>query len=125
MKKPIAIIVIIHNDLQNHSRDKLYEEHFSWLKTELEDISRRYVFIHMPDNDDVNELAEFNYRNDDEVAAINDWKQKTQDLYDSMSKQKSFQSGLVKILLLTRYNINETLWGLLGGVAGITYQKSY
>ncbi|MCK1790057.1 hypothetical protein [Pseudomonas violetae] len=125
MKKPIAIMVVIHNDLQDYPREKLYEDYFGWLKTELEDISGRPVFIHMSDKEDVTELSDYNYRNDDPGAAVMGWKQKTEELYRSIYKQQSFHSGLVKILLLTRYNIDETLWGLLGGVAGVTFMRSY
>ncbi|MHC8317044.1 reprolysin-like metallopeptidase [Pseudomonas sp. LB3P31] len=125
MKKPITIMVVIHNDLQDYSREKLYDDHFSWLQTELEDISGRPVFIHMSDKNDVPELSDYSYRNTDVGAAAEGWKQKTGDLHNSMSQQQSFHSGLVKILLLTRNNVDETLWGLLGSVGGVTFMKSY
>lgn len=125
MKKPITIVVIIHNDLLDYPRDKLYQDYFSWLATELEDISQRPVFIQMSDKDEVPELSNYNYRNPDMDAAAKGWQQIVRDLYNTISKQESFHSDLVKILLLTRYNINETLWGLLGGIGGVAYRKGY
>ncbi|KAB0497824.1 reprolysin-like metallopeptidase [Pseudomonas vancouverensis] len=125
MKKPITIIVIIHNDLQGFSRDELYEKYFSWLITELEEISGRPVLIKGFDKVDVPGLSDFNYRNDDHEAAALGWREKTRALYNSIWQQQNFHSGLVKILLLTRYDINETLWGLIGVTQGVTHFKSY
>ncbi|GAB6404476.1 reprolysin-like metallopeptidase [Pseudomonas sp. MHK4] len=125
MKKPISIMVIIHNDLQDYSRERLNEEYFAWLKPELEEISGRPVFIQMSDNQDVPELTDYNYRNDDTTASVAGWKERVTNLHSVLSKQENFDRNLIKILLLTRYNISEVLWGLGGAVGGIAYSKSY
>ena len=125
MKKPITIVIIIHNDLQDYSREKLNEEYFAWLIPELEEISGRPVFIHMSDNLDIPELTAYNYRNDDTAASLAGWKQHVENLHSAMSRKENFDQNLIKILLLTRYNIRDNLWELNGIIAGIAYHKSY
>lgn len=125
MKKPIVIMVIIHNDLQDYPRDKLTTEYFTWFQTELEEISGRPVFIYMSDKHDVPELADYSYRTDVAKVALEGWSQQVKSLHASMLEKENFHSHLIKILLLTRYNINEVLGGLAGGTRGIAYFKGY
>lgn len=124
MKKPIAILVIIHDDLKDYPREKLKEDYFSWVQAELEEISGRHVFIYMSEINDAPELAGYNYRNSDYNISVSDWEKRVKEFHNAMSEKESFDKNLIKFLLLTRYNISETLKdSVKTTILGVAYQK--
>jgi hypothetical protein len=125
MKKTITIMVIIHSDLQNYQKNNLYADYFVWLKTELELISGREVLILMYHHDEAPKLAGYNYRNENESAALQGWRDLLHDLYSKISNRDRDEANLTKFLLLTRDNINEELGGIIGLIAGIAMFKGH
>ena len=125
MKKPIVIMVIIHDDLKEYDQDKLYADHFSWFKAELELVAQRDVLIIMCKPGEAPELSGYNYKNEDESAALRDWKDQLQGLYSEMSRNPNFNPNLIKFILLTRDNLHEKLGGLAGQQAGVAAIKGH
>ena len=125
MKKPITIIVVLHNDLQEYQKNDLYTDYFSWLKTELESISERYVRFLLHSHHEVPHLSGYNYKNEDGVAALRGWVNLIQDWYTKILKYEEHEPGLTKVLLLTRNNIYTKAGGLLGGIAGYGLVKGH
>ncbi|VVO10408.1 reprolysin-like metallopeptidase [Pseudomonas fluorescens] len=125
MKKHITLPVIIHSDLQDYQKDKLYNDYFAWLKTELEFISEREVKILMYRQDEAPKLAGYNYKNEDGSAALVGWRDLIHDWYSGILSRDRDEAKLTKVLLLTRDNINEKLGGLLGGLGGIALVKGH
>ncbi|MBV7571249.1 hypothetical protein KW846_00925 [Pseudomonas sp. PDM32] len=125
MKKPITIMVIIHSELQDYQKNKLYTDYFAWLKTELELISGREVVILMYHQDEAPHLAEYSYKNEDSSVALKGWINLLHDLYSKISNRDRDEANLTKFLLLTRDSINEKLGGLLGGLGGIAMFKGH
>ena len=125
MKKPISLIIILHNDLQHHQKNSLYSDYFAWLKTELEYISGRTVQIDMHRQSDIPEMSVYDYKNEDAAAALLGWKDLIKNWYARVLASDRHEVNLTKILLLTRENIHEKLGGLLGGIGGYAYFKGH
>ena len=125
MKKPISIIIVLHQDLQKYQKKDLYADYFSWLKTELESISGRDVRFFMYDHHEVPDLSGYNYRNEDSSAALQGWVTLINDWYKRALKLDEHEVNLTKILLLTRNNIHTKAGGLLGGTGGIGLIKGH
>lgn len=118
-------MVIIHDDLKKHHKDKLYADHFAWLKTELEFVSQREVLINMSEPGDAPDLSGYNYKNEDEMAALLGWRDRLHDAYTEMSKNQNFDRNLIKFILLTRNNMHEKAGGVLGLQAGVAAIKGH
>ncbi|MDR9874842.1 hypothetical protein RJC98_06610 [Pseudomonas allii] len=72
--KPINLNVYIHRDLHGDSRlPSLRDDYFSWLKTELEDLSGRTVMITFHQETGPAYLIDFNYKRDHRVS-LSTWK---------------------------------------------------
>ena len=125
MKKPIVIMVIIHDDLKEHDQDKLYADHFSWLKTELELVAQRDILIIMCTPGEAPELSGYHYKNEDNSASLGGWKDQLKNLFSEMSRNPHFNPNLIKFILLTRDNIHEQLGGLGGQQVGLAAVKGH
>ncbi|MVW87541.1 reprolysin-like metallopeptidase [Pseudomonas sp. PB101] len=125
MKKPISIIIVLHQDLQGYEKNVLYTDYFSWLKTELESISERDVRFFMYDHHEVPDLSGYNYKNEDGSAALRGWVTLIGDWYKRVLKSDEHEVNLTKILLLTRDNIHTKAGGLLGGIGGFGLIKGH
>lgn len=126
-KQHIRIIIFLHQDLAGYSKDKIYNDYFSWLKTELEIISGRTIEILLIDAIEAQKLTTFNYKNEDGKASLNAWKSL---LYSYVREhQNSYPPGLPhhKYLLLTRDSISRRLDGIaeVTGQVGIASINTY
>jgi len=111
-------MVIIHSDLQGYQKNKLYADYFAWLKTELKLISGREVLILMYHHDEAPNMAGYNYRNENNAAALQGWRDLLHDLYSKILYRDRDEANITKFLLPTRNNINEQLGGVLGWTGG-------
>jgi len=125
MKKPITIVVVLHQDLQEYNKNDLYADYFSWLKTELESLSGRDVRFRLHHHDEVPELSGYRYRNEDGSAALQGWINLIQGWYTKILSYDEHEAGLTKVLLLTRNNIHTKAGGLLGGIGGYALVKGH
>lgn len=118
MKYPLNIHVVIHDDLKDYDAHKLNTDYFSWLKTELEEISERSVIFKFINPGTHPDLSGYHYRNTDESIALRGWKQLVNKFHSKLTQSYYFNSALNPVLLLTRHSINS-------GVVGIAYNKNY
>lgn len=120
-------MVFVHDDLADYNRNTLYDNHLAWLIPELEEISGRDVAIIMLEKNRAPELTSFDYRNENEVAALRTWTDQISGLLYEASLTKPYDLNINKFLLLTRYNINNSVRGIatMTGHCGIAAITSY
>lgn len=124
--KPINLKVYIHDDLKNSARLAIVRHaFFSWLETELEEVSGRKVSITFIQPDGTCALTGFNYKGD-YVQVLAAWKER---VVEHLNKTASSYSPLDLFLLLTRDNISETIGGMAHlyssfAVAATTYHRA-
>jgi hypothetical protein len=116
VKKPIFLMIFIHDDLESHDKNSLYDNYFSWLKTELEDISGRTVSIIFNTKSIVPEMTNFSYQSDSAGDSLFDWAAKVKAFTSIVENTNPYDPNLDKFLLLTRHTINS-------GVGGIAYNR--
>lgn len=120
LKEPLALLVFIHKDLSDHSKEDLYEKHFSWLLEEMENITGRKMLIRLISPPEAEDLSDHPYKNNDEQASLRDWTNKV-DKHNSSRPRKDLDRRFNKYLLLTRSAINKRVLGIahLPGHVGI------
>lgn len=104
-KRPIDLHIVIHEDLQDENREQLFNDHFSWLKTELEEISGREINIQFFSTD---EMRKLNYKHEDLDTAGIAWAEKVEDLREKYG----FAKDVNKFMLLTKDDIKEGTSGV-------------
>ncbi|MFW9079858.1 hypothetical protein ACOI9X_11325 [Pseudomonas sp. P2757] len=87
-KEPLALLVFIHQDLAEYSKEALYQKHFSWLAEEFEKISGRKMLIVLFRPSETEELSNHPYQDKDEVKSLDAWRTKV-DKYRSTPPQKN------------------------------------
>lgn len=125
-KKPIMLIVFIHDDLDGYDEGKLYDDHFAWLKTELEDISGRSVLIIFISKSTAPEMTSYHYKNESVYNSGQGWKTMVKALTSKVEETRPYDPDLNKFLLLTRHPINSSIAGAAiekgqSGIASIFY----
>lgn len=104
-KRPINLYIVIHEDLQHENRELLFNDHFSWLKTELEDISGREININFFST---HEMRKVSYKHEDLNTAGSIWAEEVEDLREKYG----FAKDVNKFLLLTKDDIKEGISGI-------------
>ena len=125
-KKPILIMVFLHDDLAEYDKKKIYSDYFAWLKTELEDISGRGILILFKSNEQG--ITDYHYQNDSLAAALRGWWESIDKaVIAPVEKTRPYNHDLDKFLLLTRHGINSSYVGVAyaGGRAGMASISSY
>ncbi|WP_460143932.1 zinc metalloprotease [Pseudomonas sp. S2_A02] len=125
-KKPILIMVFLHDDLAEYDEKKIYSDYFAWLKTELEDISGRGVLILFKSNEPG--VTDYPYQNDSLEAAVDGWWERIDKaVIAPVEKTRPYNYDLDKFLLLTRHSINSSYAGAadVGGRVGMASISSY
>lgn len=119
-KEPLALLVFIHQDLADYSKDDLYENCFSWLSEEMESISGRKMLIRLISPEEAPGLTNHPYKNSDASTSLSAWKIAV-DNYRRNRPRKDLNPRFNKFLLLTRSAINSQVLGIadLSGYAGI------
>lgn len=110
-KEPLALLVFIHQDLAEYSKEELYQKHFSWLAEEFENISGRKMLILLIRPSEAQELSNHPYQDEDASKSLEAFRVKV-DKYRSTPPQQKHSTQLHKFLLLTRYPINADLLGI-------------
>jgi hypothetical protein len=125
-KKTITLSIYLHDDLRDYDKDTLLKDYFSWLVTEIENISGRPVLLLFPNR--VRGVCDFAYQNKNELRSLDAWA----DAIDAAVIQKvehhnPYDKDLDKFLLLTRYDINSSFAGAAhpGGRFAIASITSY
>lgn len=126
-KNPILLMVYIHDDLAGYNEGTLYDHYFSWLETELEDISGRAVTVIFNSKSTSPGMTNYNYKNENAADANRGWETKVKELTSKVAETRPYDPDLNKFLLLTRSPINSRVGGVaLGkGQAGIASINSY
>lgn len=127
MQNKIMIFVCLHDDLESYSKEQIYTGYFSWLKSELEEISEHEVSILLNRRRLPPELSAFNYKGRNESAVLASWKNTAEDWHYKRIRADNYDPRTTKTLLLTRHNINNSVAGIAyqGGSFGIASIKSY
>ncbi|MCS3838112.1 hypothetical protein HNR03_002719 [Pseudomonas sp. JAI111] len=112
LKKPILLLVFIHDDLDDYDKGKLYDNYFSWLETELEDISGRAVTVIFNSQSTTPKMTNYNYRNENAAEALRGWENKVKELKAKADTTFPFNPNLDKFLLLTRNGMNSRVAGI-------------
>ena len=110
-RRPIMLIVFIHDDLEGSNEDELYLVHFDWLVDEIERISGRITDVTFVQPSDAPALSSLDYKTED-----------LNDLFESLeagllkylgSAKSAIQDNSIhRFLLLTRDNINKNTLGV-------------
>jgi len=129
MPKPIVIVVIRHDDLNDYSTSQLYPDYFSWFRTELEKVTQRKVQIRIPRSGDHPTLSAFDYKHTDARKTVLEWWKLVKELHIKTVQNGSLEPSLTKILLLTRDNLNSTVAGMAArnsyaAIASITHYQT-
>ncbi|KAA0985675.1 hypothetical protein [Pseudomonas sp. ANT_J28] len=126
-KRPILIMVFLHEDLKGYDKDSIYDDYFSWLKTELENISSRNVSIILSTESNTPEMYRYRYKNENSDESVNGWNRMVDNLIAKVADTYPYDPNLTKFLLLTRDPINSTTGGMAPqpGRAGIASILSY
>ncbi|QAY83446.1 reprolysin-like metallopeptidase [Pseudomonas arsenicoxydans] len=111
-KKPILLLVFIHDDLNDYDKGKLYDNYFSWLETELEEISGRAVTVIFNSQSTTPKMTNYNYKNENAAEALRGWENKVKELTSKAENTFPFNPNLDKFLLLTRSKINSSVAGI-------------
>jgi hypothetical protein len=123
LKRPLSLVVILHQDLAEHDRHELFETYFSWLEEEMENISTRPMAIVLVRPSEAPDLSSYNYKNSSSSAALAGWAERVDDYLLKRYKDKNIRINrkLNKYLLLTRTDINSDIAGVAqrGGHVGI------
>lgn len=125
-KNPILLMVFIHDDLDGHDENKLYDDYFAWLKTELEDISGRDVLIIFKSKSTAPEMTNYHYQNESPYDSGQGWKALVKEFTSKVEETRPYDPDLNKFLLLTRNPINSSVAGVAigkgqSGIASIFY----
>ncbi|TFY93312.1 hypothetical protein DYL61_14460 [Pseudomonas nabeulensis] len=111
---PIKLTVFMHEDLKNENPASLYNDYFSWLKTELQNLTSRSVNIHLITADMVPELSQFAYRQGSGANALDRWKAR---VIEYLKKTSQPYSALDKFLLFTQHNFGFSASNYKYGIA--------
>nr|WP_157714465.1 hypothetical protein [Pseudomonas sp. PB120] len=119
-------MVFIHDDLDGYDKDKLYNDHFAWLKTELEEISGRGVLIIFNSKSTLPEMTNYQYKNESFYDSGHGWKAMVKAFTSKVEEIRPYDPDLNKFLLLTRNPINSSVAGAAihkgqSGIASIFY----
>lgn len=114
-KKPILLMVYIHNDLEGYDKGKLYDDYFSWLEIELEAISGRVVTIIFNSQSTSPGMTDYHYTNESQSDSIAGWKAMVKALTSKVEQTRPYDPNLNKFLLLTRHPINNRVAGVAIG----------
>lgn len=115
-KKPILLMVFIHDDLENYDKKTLYNDYFSWLETELEDLSGRTVTILFNSKLTTPEMTNYNYKNESASDAGRGWQAKVKKFTSKVEETWPYDPDLNKFLLLTRSPINSKVAGVASAI---------
>ncbi|WP_223455271.1 MULTISPECIES: hypothetical protein [unclassified Pseudomonas] len=110
-KRPIMLIVFIHNDLEGTNEDLLYQDHFDWLADEIARISGRITDVTFVQPSDAPALSSLDYKTedlDDLFVSLEAGLLK----YINSAKSAIHDNSIYKCLLLTRDSINKTTLGV-------------
>lgn len=126
-KKPILLMVFIHDDLDGYNKSTLYDNYFSWLETELEDISGRAVTVIFNSKSTSPEMTNYNYKNENAADAGRGWQTRVKELTSKVEETWPYDPDLDKFLLLARSPINSKVAGVATGTGqtGIASINSY
>lgn len=126
-KRPLLLMVFIHNDLKDCDQQKIYDDYFSWLKTELENISGRNVAIISSTDFYSPEMHNYSYKNENATDSLNGWSEMVNNLMSKVANTRPYDPNLSKFLLLTRHPINSRTGGIADqpGRAAIASIVSY
>ncbi|MFM9381148.1 hypothetical protein [Pseudomonas sp. UV AK001] len=124
LKEPLSLIVFIHKDLEDYSKDELYDRHFSWFAEEMENISGRKMLIVLVRPSDAEEFSNHPYQNVDASISLKTWKLKIDNYRNSRTPERR-DPRFNKFLLLTRHPINVKVLGIARrpGYVGIAATK--
>ncbi|MFL1523605.1 hypothetical protein [Pseudomonas sp. O230] len=125
-KNPILLMVYIHDDLDGYDEGKLYDDHFAWLKTELEYISGRDVTIIFNSKSTSPGMTHYHYKNESIYDSGQGWKAMVKAFTSKVEETRPYDPDLNKFLLLTRNPINSRVAGAAiekgqSGIASIFY----
>lgn len=125
-KNPILLMVYIHDDLDGYDEGKLSDDHFAWLKTELEYISGRDVTIIFNSKSTSPGMTHYHYKNESVYDSGQGWKAMVKALTSKVEETQPYDPDLNKFLLLTRNPINSRVAGAAiekgqSGIASIFY----
>jgi hypothetical protein len=124
-------MVYIHSDLDGYDINELNKDYFSWVRTELQDISNRNIDMTINTKSTSPEMANFEYKDNSSGRSLYNWSI----LVDQMSSRvkvpgrEFYHRKLIKHLLLTRDPINEMVAGVAYsedryGIASISYKMA-
>lgn len=111
-KTPILLAVYIHGDLDEYDINKLYDDYFSWMRTELQDISGRNVDITFNTQAALPALANFHYQDPGSSDSLYRWKLTVDEITSKAKETKPYHPHLNKFLLITRHPINRGALGV-------------
>lgn len=116
-KNDVTIFAIIHNDVPKDLIKSIYADYLSHVITELENISSRKFHVVLGTGEPYSSFA---YKDRDVLAMLQRW-EKLGYMYLQEADKKGFDTkDLNKVILLTKYGINEDA----GGAALIDPNKS-
>ena len=115
-KNPILLMVYIHSDLDGYDINELNNDYFSWVRTELQDISNRNIDMTLNTQSTSPEMANFNYKDNSSAYSLHRWSELVDKARSKVPGAKFYHPKLIKHLLLTRDPINEK-------IAGVAYSK--
>lgn len=110
-KRPIMLIVFIHDDLKGSNKDQLYIDHFDWLVGTIARISGRTTDVTFVQPSDAPALSSLDYKTDDLDDLLESLEAKLSE-YISSDKSAIHDNSICKYLLLTRDPINKKTLGI-------------
>ena len=110
-KRPIMLIVFIHNDLKGSNEDQLYIDHLDWLADTIARISGRITEVTFVQPSDAPALSNLDYKTDD-LDDLFESLEAGLSKYISSDKSAIHDNSIYKFLLLTRDHINKKTLGV-------------
>lgn len=126
--KPINIHVYLHNDLAGKYSDaSLLENYFSWVQTELKDITQREIHVNIISTEKTQKLRNYHYKHASSAESVYGWKKQATRYLKSNSQSLS---PLDLHLLLTNDDVNIHILGVAihhreGGQFAVASVSSY
>ncbi|WP_150653895.1 hypothetical protein [Pseudomonas fluorescens] len=99
-KNPVLLMVYIHDDLDGYDEGKLYDDHFAWLKTELEYISGRDVTIIFNSKSTSPGMTQYHYKNESVYDSGQGWKAMVKALTSKVEETRPYDPDLNKFLFV-------------------------